>query len=188
MASKMSKSTGCRSWAASRKAMIVAILTIIAALSLSACAPYHATSRPIHYKAAGKASWYGPGFSGRKTASGERFNPKSFTAAHRTLPMGTTVRVTHLENGKSVVVRINDRGPFVGGRIIDLSKAAAREIDMLSTGTAHVEVVALAAPGKRKKSSKSKGKRKADKEDQETGEAINALIEENQNSPEKSDF
>ena len=74
----------------------------------------------------GVASWYGPGFHGRKTASGERFNQNAFTAAHRTLPFGTLVRVTH--KGRSVTVRINDRGPFIRGRSIDLSKAAARAI------------------------------------------------------------
>lgn len=73
---------------------------------------------------AGTASWYGPGFHGKRTASGERYNMYAMTAAHRTLPFGTTVRVTNLKNNKSVVVRINDRGPFKAGRVIDLSKAA----------------------------------------------------------------
>ena len=72
------------------------------------------------------ASWYGPGFHGRKTASGERFNQHAMTAAHKTLPFGTLVRVTH--KGRSVIVRINDRGPFVRGRTIDLSRAAAHRI------------------------------------------------------------
>jgi rare lipoprotein A len=76
----------------------------------------------------GVASWYGPGFHGRLTANGERFNTNSLTAAHRTLPFGTRVRVTNAETGRSVVVRINDRGPFTKGRVIDLSKAAARAI------------------------------------------------------------
>jgi len=125
---------------------IVIVLFIISMMA-GACAPYHATTRPMHYKAKGRASWYGPGFAGRKTANGERFNPGAMTAAHRKLPFGTTVRVTHLENGKSVIVRINDRGPFIGGRIIDLSKAAAGKLDMLGTGTARVEVLALTAPG-----------------------------------------
>lgn len=73
----------------------------------------------------GKASWYGPGFHGRRTASGERFNSHAHTAAHRTLPFGTVVRVTSQRNGRSVIVRINDRGPFIRGRIIDLSRASA---------------------------------------------------------------
>jgi rare lipoprotein A len=73
----------------------------------------------------GKASWYGPGFHGRRTASGERFNKHAHTAAHRSLPFGTLVRVTSQRSGRSVIVRINDRGPFIRGRIIDLSKASA---------------------------------------------------------------
>jgi rare lipoprotein A len=77
---------------------------------------------------AGLASWYGPGFHGRRTANGERFNTHALTAAHRSLQFGTQVRVTNNTNGRSVVVRINDRGPYVGGRVIDLSNAAARAI------------------------------------------------------------
>lgn len=91
----------------------------------------------------GTASYYGPGFQGRSTASGERFNMYDLTAAHRTLPFGTRVQVTNLSNGKSVTVRINDRGPFKRGRIIDLSKAAAGKIDMISSGTARVRVKVL---------------------------------------------
>jgi rare lipoprotein A len=78
----------------------------------------------------GKASWYGPGFHGRRTASGEVFNTNSMTAAHKTLPFGTRVKVTSRHTGRSVVVRINDRGPFVRGRVIDLSKASARALGM----------------------------------------------------------
>jgi rare lipoprotein A len=88
----------------------------------------------------GVASWYGPGFQGRKTASGERFNTGALTAAHRTLPFGTMVRVSNRTSGRSVMVRINDRGPYVGGRVIDLSLAAARSIGM--GGTAHVTLEA----------------------------------------------
>ena len=76
----------------------------------------------------GKASWYGPGFHGRRTASGERFNTNDMTAAHKTLPFGTRVKVTNKKTGQSVVVRINDRGPYAHGRVIDLSKASARAI------------------------------------------------------------
>lgn len=82
------------------------------------------------YAQAGKASWYGPGFHGRRTANGEVFNANALTAAHRTLPFGTRVRVTHRATGRSVVVRINDRGPFIRGRVIDLSKASAQAIGM----------------------------------------------------------
>lgn len=86
----------------------------------------------------GGASWYGPGFHGRKTASGERFNTHAMTAAHRTLPFGTKVRVVNERNGRSVVVRINDRGPFHRGRVIDLAKAPALALGI--TGTSYVSL------------------------------------------------
>lgn len=89
----------------------------------------------------GKASWYGPGFDGRKTASGERFNRNAMTAAHKTLPLGTRVKVTNLANNESVVVKINDRGPYVHGRIIDLSQAAARSIGIRGVGKVSVAVL-----------------------------------------------
>ncbi|MES2189514.1 MAG: septal ring lytic transglycosylase RlpA family protein [Pseudomonadota bacterium] len=82
----------------------------------------------------GHASWYGPGFNGRRTASGERFDMHAFTAAHRTLPFGTLVRVRSLVNGREVDVRITDRGPYSGNRIIDVSRAAAEELGMLGLG------------------------------------------------------
>lgn len=88
----------------------------------------------------GEASWYGPRFHGRRTASGERYNMHSLTAAHRTLPFGTRVRVRNLENGESVEVRINDRGPFARGRIVDLSYAAAKALGLVGPGTAQVEL------------------------------------------------
>ncbi|MEA5418709.1 septal ring lytic transglycosylase RlpA family protein [Spirulina sp. CCNP1310] len=91
----------------------------------------------------GIASWYGPGFHGRRSASGERFNQNAMTAAHRTLPFGTQVRVTNLRTGASVVVRINDRGPFTRGRVIDLSRAAAGAIGMIGSGVAPVKVEVL---------------------------------------------
>lgn len=84
----------------------------------------------------GKAAYY----HGGRTASGELSGPTGFTAAHRSLPFGTMVRVTNIRNGRSVIVRINDRGPHGGGRIIDVSRAAARELDMISSGTAKVRV------------------------------------------------
>ena len=86
----------------------------------------------------GRASWYGPGFHGKRTASGERFDMNDLTAAHRTLPFGTRVRVRNTQNGREVVVRINDRGPQVRDRIIDLSKAAAAALDLLQAGEAPV--------------------------------------------------
>ena len=96
------------------------------------------------YVKMGKASWYGQDFHGRPTANGEVFDMRKKSAAHKTLPLGTYVKVVNLSNGKETVVRINDRGPFVKGRIIDLSYAAAREIDLIGPGTADVKVVALA--------------------------------------------
>lgn len=95
------------------------------------------------YREVGVASWYGKDFHGRKTANGERYNMYSMTAAHKLLPLGTKVRVTHLGSGRSIVVRVNDRGPFVGNRIIDLSYAGAKRLGMLGTGTARVRVEAL---------------------------------------------
>ena len=88
----------------------------------------------------GPASWYGPGFHGRTTANGETFDQNALTAAHRTLPFGTQVRVTYEGTGESVVVRINDRGPFHGNRVIDLSKEAAEEIGLLSSGVGQVRL------------------------------------------------
>lgn len=88
----------------------------------------------------GKASYYADKFNGRKTASGEKFRNSKKTAAHKTLPFGTKVKVTNLRNGKSVKVKINDRGPFVAGRIIDLSKKAARKIDMQKEGVGNVKI------------------------------------------------
>lgn len=92
------------------------------------------------YTQRGEASWYGPGFHGRKTASGERFNQHGLTAAHRKLPLGTKAKVTNLDNGRSVEVKINDRGPYVRGRIIDLSKAAAERLGMKEAGTSPVRL------------------------------------------------
>lgn len=86
----------------------------------------------------GKASWYGPGFHGRRTASGETFDTNDLTAAHRTLPFGTRVRVVNKKTGKSIVVRINDRGPFAHGRVIDLSRASAQAIGISGVGTVEV--------------------------------------------------
>lgn len=88
----------------------------------------------------GTASWYGSRFQGRRTANGERFDKNGQTAAHRSLPFGTRVRVTNRRNGRAVVVRINDRGPFAGGRVIDLSRSAAQQIGMVNSGTAPVSI------------------------------------------------
>ena len=98
------------------------------------------------FRQRGIASWYGRDFHGKKTSNGEIYNMYAMTAAHKTLPLGTHVQVYNRENGRSIVVRINDRGPFVRGRIIDLSYTAARDIGIVGPGTARVEVVALGRP------------------------------------------
>lgn len=89
------------------------------------------------------ASWYGEQFSGRKTASGVRFDPRGLTAAHKTLPLGTRIRVTNPRTGASVLVTVNDRGPYIGRRELDLSRAAAREVGILSRGVAPVLIEIL---------------------------------------------
>lgn len=104
---------------------------------------YRVKETSAGYREEGVASWYGRDFHGRKTSSGPPYDMFDLTAAHKSLPLPTYVRVTNLENGRNVVVRINDRGPFVGRRLIDLSYAAAGRLDMLEQGTARVEVVAL---------------------------------------------
>ena len=95
----------------------------------------------------GIASWYGPGFHGQRTSSGEIYNEQDTTAAHRTLPFDTIVRVVNTENGESVEVRINDRGPYTDNRIIDLSRGAAEELDMMESGIAHVRLELVEAGG-----------------------------------------
>ena len=96
--------------------------------------------RPESPAEEGEASWYGPGLYGRKTASGEVLRPGTLTAAHRTLPFGTCLRVTNLENGKAVEVRVNDRGPYAAGRIVDVSEAAARALGMRGRGVTRVRL------------------------------------------------
>lgn len=116
----------------------VSSLVLPAALALAAAVPPEASAR---VKQVGTASWYGPGFHGKKTASGHCFNQNQLTAAHRSLPLGTRAKVTNLTNGKVVLVTINDRGPYRGGRVIDLSRAAAQRLAM--DGTARVSIVAM---------------------------------------------
>ena len=116
------------------------VSAFLVAVFLLSCSP-HASRRPsgkVVFRQEGIASWYGGKFHGRRTASGERYNKYGISAAHRTLPLGTVVRVTHVGNGKKLTLRINDRGPFVEGRIIDLSLGAARKLDMVSEGIARV--------------------------------------------------
>ena len=104
---------------------------------------YYVLATAEGYEATGVASWYGPTFDGLRTSDGDRYNMYAMTAAHKTLPLPCYVRVTDLENGRSVVVKVNDRGPFVANRLIDLSYVAAAKLDMLATGTALVEVKAI---------------------------------------------
>ena len=103
----------------------------------------------IGYTETGVASWYGAPYHGRRAASGEIYDMRKLTAAHRTLPFETWVEVTNLSNGRRVKVRINDRGPFVKGRIIDLSMAAADEIQMIRPGTARVQLRVIRPPDRR---------------------------------------
>ena len=108
---------------------------------------YHVLASSEGYKERGVASWYGPDFHARPTSSGEPYDMYAMTAAHKTLPIPAYARVTNLSNGRSVVVRINDRGPFVANRIIDLSYTAAHKLDMWRAGTAFVEVEVLTPGG-----------------------------------------
>jgi rare lipoprotein A len=121
------------------------ILFCVCALSLAAlCAAQSSqVSRVAPFRQEGIASWYGAEFDGRPTASGETFNASGLTAAHPVLPFGTVLKVTNKHNNRTVTVRVNDRGPFVAARIIDLSRAAAEVLDMLITGTAPVIIEAL---------------------------------------------
>jgi rare lipoprotein A len=107
---------------------------------------YHVLATADGYRERGIASWYGPDFHGETTSSGEPYDMYAMTAAHKTLPLPSYVRVTNLANGRSIVVRVNDRGPFKRGRIIDLSYVAATKLDMIRDGTATVEVTAV-GPG-----------------------------------------
>ncbi|HEY8094688.1 MAG TPA: septal ring lytic transglycosylase RlpA family protein [Methylobacter sp.] len=146
-------------------------VTLLGALVFSGCSSEHSdgqgkqaqqekestVGKPVH-KEVGEASWYGPGFQGQETANGETFNQKEMTAAHPSLPMGTKAQVTNLENGKKVEVRINDRGPFAENRVIDLSGAAAKKLDMKKDGTSEVKIETKSVKKKRSphKSGKSK--------------------------------
>lgn len=125
---------------------VFAICAVLLSVLVSCSAPQSHTEPEVEVTKTvyGAASWYGPGFHGRRTASGERFDKDDLTAAHPTLPFDTMVRVTNESNGKSVVVRINDRGPFAGKRIIDLSQRAAQVIGLLHSGVGPVKLDVLA--------------------------------------------
>ncbi len=114
------------------------LLIILTALMLLTGCSSATTKKGESFK--GKASWYGKGFQGKLTASGERYDMNKYTAAHKKLAFGTLVRVTNLSNGKSVVVKINDRGPYVRGRVIDLSKKSFSKIASIHSGVIHVKV------------------------------------------------
>ena len=118
------------------------LLCACALLLLAGCASTEIVD-PHGYDKSGTASYYGAKHHGKRTASGERFNKNGLTAAHRQLPFGTRVKVTNLNNNKSCVVRINDRGPHTRGRLIDVSHEAAEQLGMLRSGTARVRVQAL---------------------------------------------
>ena len=125
---------------------------------------YHPITDSSGFRQSGIASWYGAAFHGKTTANGETYNMHAATAAHKTLPLGTYVLVRSLDSGKKTVVRINDRGPFVRGRIIDLSYKAAKEIDMIGPGTAFVRIAAM------EKGRFEKESAQADHEDFHTGD------------------
>ncbi len=118
---------------------IVSVLFLTLFL-MSSCAASRGTATRGMTLEVGMASWYGPNFHGKSTANGETYDQNELTAAHKTFPFNTVVKVTNLENGKSVTVRINDRGPYVGNRIIDVSRAAAEELEMIGPGTAEVRL------------------------------------------------
>lgn len=117
------------------------------ALALALCASSLAAQEPSDsWEETGLASWYGPGFAGRATASGETYDPANLTAAHKSLPLGSLVRVHNLENDRDMIVRINDRGPFVRGRVIDLSEAAAQVLGFRHDGVTRVRLTHVCGP------------------------------------------
>lgn len=125
------------------------LAAVTALLLLASCSSRIAVPRGsrIVYTEKGLSSWYGPDFHGRKTSNGERYNMYGISAAHRTLPLGSIARVTHMGNGRQVVVRINDRGPFIEPRILDLSYGAARELGMVKEGVAMVTIEVFGTAG-----------------------------------------
>jgi rare lipoprotein A len=131
----------------SQSSVLPALLPLLAAALLaSACSAHRQPVQPLTGRAffeSGMASWYGPSFHGRRTANGERYDMHELTAAHPTLPFGTRVAVTNLDSGRSVVVRINDRGPYKRQRVVDLSFAAANAIGLVGPGTGRVGLMLL---------------------------------------------
>ena len=141
----MSRGNGCRGFSRIALIGVFVLFGCTSGDSVEDDKGSAATTKPSH-KEVGEASWYGPGFQGNETANGETFDQNKMTAAHPTLPMGTKAEVTNLENDKKVEVRINDRGPYVGDRAIDLSRAAARKLDMEDDGTTQVKIEAKPPP------------------------------------------
>jgi rare lipoprotein A len=126
-----------------RLASLIVSVAFAAALLAVPAPETHVSSQPIAVAAwtqDGKVSWYGPGFHGRRTANGEIFDTNEMTMAHRSLAFGSKVRVTNLDNGRSIVVRVNDRGPYVGGRIADLSHAAASRLGFVEDGVVRARI------------------------------------------------
>lgn len=120
------------------------IALVAVSLLASACSSTrHASVRPGRTETTMVASWYGPKYHGRQTASGEVFDMNRLTAAHKTLPFGTRLKVTHVGNHRSVIVKVNDRGPFISGRDLDLSYGAAKKLGMVEQGVARVKIERL---------------------------------------------
>jgi rare lipoprotein A len=132
-----------------REAGRTGIFVLACGLAVSACTvlPKGQADLDVSMKERGIASWYGEDFHGWLTANGEIYDMEALTAAHRTLPLGTWVLVTNVENGRQVRVRINDRGPYLYGRVLDLSLAGARELDMVESGVAAVQLEVVGNPG-----------------------------------------
>jgi len=124
----------------------ISAFTLIFVMSFPTAAKSHRRHHVLRKPQKGMASWYGENHQGKRTASGERFNMNALTAAHRTLPINSIVKVKNLVNGRTVSVRINDRGPYSHGRIIDVSKAAAKKLGLLKKGTGKVEIRVVSIP------------------------------------------
>lgn len=120
--------------------LLTSLFFLLIILSSCGVIPRTPSSKTLATLGEGRASWYGPNFHGKPTANGENYDMNGLTAAHRTLPFNTMVRVDNLDNGRTVIVRINDRGPYVDNRIIDLSRKAAADLGMISAGTASVRL------------------------------------------------
>lgn len=141
-------SSGSRPQAAALSIAFVFVLTLPLGCSSPAPKPVYFPGYPIGYVERGMASWYGPGFHGNKTANGERYDMHKLTAAHRTLPLGSIAIVRSATTGKEVTIRINDRGPFAKGRVLDLSYAGARTLGMVGRGTDQIELRVIGFQGR----------------------------------------